>query len=110
MIAKFGSDLTKVRNFARLFRVPGMHHCGGGPGPNVFDAMVPLVLWVETLVLGFPPSFKERSDVKCRSALGDRRRAIRAFLRNARGSDGMGPYARHSAEPGRIDPGSSKVA
>jgi Tannase and feruloyl esterase len=28
--------------------MPGMHHCGGGPEPNVFDAMVPLVLWVET--------------------------------------------------------------
>ncbi len=51
-IAKFGGDLTKVRNFARLFMVPGMHHCGGGPGPNVFDAMVPLVLWVE---LGLKP-------------------------------------------------------
>ena len=48
VIAKFGSNLTKVRNFARLFMMPGMHHCGGGPGPNIFDAMVPLVLWVET--------------------------------------------------------------
>ena len=25
-----------VMDFARLFMVPGMHHCGGGPGPNVF--------------------------------------------------------------------------
>jgi feruloyl esterase len=25
-----------------------MRHCGGGPGPNIFDAMMPLVLWVET--------------------------------------------------------------
>jgi feruloyl esterase len=48
VIAKFGGNLTKVRNFARFFMVPGMHHCGGGPGPNIFDAMVPLVLWVET--------------------------------------------------------------
>jgi feruloyl esterase len=24
-----------VNNFARLFLVPGMHHCSGGPGPNV---------------------------------------------------------------------------
>jgi feruloyl esterase len=28
--------------------VPGMHHCSGGPGPNVFDALTPLVSWVET--------------------------------------------------------------
>ncbi len=24
--------------FARLFMLPGFHHCGGGPGPNVFGA------------------------------------------------------------------------
>jgi tannase/feruloyl esterase len=48
VIAKFGGDLHKVRKFARLFMVPGMHHCGGGPGPNVFDAVTPLVIWVET--------------------------------------------------------------
>ena len=28
--------------------VPGMYHCSGGPGPNVFDALTPLVSWVET--------------------------------------------------------------
>jgi feruloyl esterase len=27
--------------------VPGMYHCSGGPGPNVFDALTPLVTWVE---------------------------------------------------------------
>jgi len=27
--------------------VPGMFHCAGGPGPNVFDALSPLVAWVE---------------------------------------------------------------
>ncbi len=26
--------------FMRLFMVPGMQHCGGGPGPNSFGAMV----------------------------------------------------------------------
>lgn len=25
-------------NFMRVFMVPGMHHCAGGPGPNVFGA------------------------------------------------------------------------
>jgi feruloyl esterase len=33
--------------FYRLFMVPGMAHCGGGPGPNTFDSMTPLVNWVE---------------------------------------------------------------
>jgi feruloyl esterase len=25
-----------------------MYHCSGGPGPNTFDALTPLVNWVET--------------------------------------------------------------
>ncbi len=37
----------KAQNFARLFLVPGMGHCGGGPGTTVFDAFTPLVNWVE---------------------------------------------------------------
>jgi feruloyl esterase len=41
------SSLMKTQNFARLFMVPGMYHCSGGPGPNVFDALTPLVSWVE---------------------------------------------------------------
>jgi len=27
--------------------MPGMGHCGGGDGPNVFDNFTPLVNWVE---------------------------------------------------------------
>ena len=34
-------------SFIRLFMVPGMGHCSGGPGPNVFDPLSPLVEWVE---------------------------------------------------------------
>ncbi|NKB37768.1 MAG: tannase/feruloyl esterase family alpha/beta hydrolase [Gammaproteobacteria bacterium] len=32
---------------ARLFMAPGMYHCFGGPGPNKFDYMTPLINWVE---------------------------------------------------------------
>jgi len=39
--------LRQTQTYARLFMVPGMYHCGGGPGPNVFDALTPLVDWVE---------------------------------------------------------------
>jgi len=28
--------LGEVQEFYRLFMVPGMQHCGGGPGPNAF--------------------------------------------------------------------------
>jgi len=31
----------------RLFMLPGMGHCGGGEGPNIFDAIGVLAEWVE---------------------------------------------------------------
>lgn len=34
-------------NFARVFRVPGMGHCSGGPATDQFDVLTPLVAWVE---------------------------------------------------------------
>ena len=34
-------------DFFRLFLAPGMHHCGGGPGPSAFDALTALENWVE---------------------------------------------------------------
>jgi feruloyl esterase len=37
----------ETQTFYRLFMVPGMAHCGGGPGLNSFDALSPLELWVE---------------------------------------------------------------
>ncbi|HEV8366693.1 MAG TPA: tannase/feruloyl esterase family alpha/beta hydrolase [Pyrinomonadaceae bacterium] len=36
-----------VDEFARLFLIPGMNHCGGGPATDQFDALTPLVEWVE---------------------------------------------------------------
>ena len=36
--------------FARLFTVPGMNHCGGGPSTDNFDTLTPLVNWVENAV------------------------------------------------------------
>jgi feruloyl esterase len=40
-------NLRKTQSFARLFSVPGMNHCGGGPAPSQFDAFGALVDWVE---------------------------------------------------------------
>ncbi len=37
----------QVEDFARLFMAPGMYHCGGGVGPNTFDALTALERWVE---------------------------------------------------------------
>jgi hypothetical protein len=33
--------------FVRLFMAPGMLHCGGGAGPNTFDALTALEQWAE---------------------------------------------------------------
>lgn len=37
----------KADGFARLFLVPGMVHCGGGPSLDDFDALGSLVAWTE---------------------------------------------------------------
>ncbi len=34
-------------DFFRLFMVPGMAHCGGGIGPDRYDAMTAMINWVE---------------------------------------------------------------
>ena len=39
--------ISKVSNNLRLFMEPGMGHCGGGEGPNVFDRVGALEQWVE---------------------------------------------------------------
>lgn len=40
-------DIRRTADYFRLFMVPGMGHCGGGPGPSNFDAIGSLVKWVE---------------------------------------------------------------
>jgi feruloyl esterase len=37
----------KTEDFFRLFLIPGVHHCGGGPGLTDFDAVTLLENWVE---------------------------------------------------------------
>jgi feruloyl esterase len=36
-----------TNDFYRLFLVPGMQHCSGGPGPSKFDTLSALEQWVE---------------------------------------------------------------
>jgi feruloyl esterase len=38
----------KAPDFVRLFLVPGMFHCRGGPGPNQFNTIAALERWVES--------------------------------------------------------------
>lgn len=47
-LARDNGGLEKVRGFDRLFLVPGMGHCAGGPATlDQFDFLTPLVKWVE---------------------------------------------------------------
>jgi feruloyl esterase len=42
--ARNGADPS---DFARIYPVPGMDHCGGGPATDQFDMLSALVAWVE---------------------------------------------------------------
>ena len=46
-VTKAVGGKQEMDSFAKLFLVPGMHHCSGGPGPNEFDMLTPLENWVE---------------------------------------------------------------
>lgn len=45
-VQKTMGGAEKTSDFFRLFMVPGMGHCAGGPGPNTFDAVGALDQWV----------------------------------------------------------------
>jgi feruloyl esterase len=46
-------SLDKTQASVRLFLVPGMQHCSGGVGPDVFDTLSAIEAWVEQ---GKPPT------------------------------------------------------
>jgi feruloyl esterase len=46
------NGVQRAASFARLYLVPGMNHCGGGPGTDTYDAFTRLIDWVEN---GNPP-------------------------------------------------------
>jgi len=50
----FGGDFKAAQEGFRVFMVPGMGHCRGGPGPNEWDKLQPLIDWVEN---GNAPDF-----------------------------------------------------
>jgi feruloyl esterase len=46
-LAADNGGVEQVRSIARLFLVPGMAHCGGGPSTDDFDSLTALEAWVE---------------------------------------------------------------
>jgi hypothetical protein len=51
-VEKLMGGRAATQDFFRLFLIPGVHHCGGGPGLSDFDALTLLENWVEK---GQPP-------------------------------------------------------
>ncbi|MEX2468353.1 MAG: tannase/feruloyl esterase family alpha/beta hydrolase, partial [Pseudohongiellaceae bacterium] len=43
----FAGSMAEAQEHARLYLAPGMGHCRGGPGPDTWDKLAPLVDWVE---------------------------------------------------------------
>ena len=64
-VAKIVGGQKDVESFARLYLVPGMHHCGGGPGPNQFDMLTQLENWIEKGVSA-DGSGRHALDQRCR--------------------------------------------
>lgn len=46
-VEKLIGGRAQTQDFFRLFLIPGVHHCGGGPGLTQFDALTLLEDWVE---------------------------------------------------------------
>lgn len=46
-VERFMGGRAPTQDFFRLFLVPGVHHCAGGPGFARFDALTLLENWVE---------------------------------------------------------------
>jgi hypothetical protein len=48
-LGDFNDAVAPVEDYARLYLVPGMAHCGGGEQtPDSFDLLTPIVEWVES--------------------------------------------------------------
>jgi feruloyl esterase len=101
-LARRTSGFDKLRKNMRLFMAPGMHHCGGGPGPNLFDTLSVLEKWVENSVA--PDAIPATHLVHNNPALGvDRTMPLCAFPEEAeyRGSGDVNSAANWTCTPNR---------
>ena len=73
-VGKVVGGQSREEQFMRLFLVPGMHHCAGGPGPNSFDSLTALENWVEK---GVAPDYMVASHATNQKV--DRTRPVCAF-------------------------------
>jgi feruloyl esterase len=88
-VSQLVGGIDELRENMRLFLVPGMHHCGGGPGPNVFETLTALDNWVENGIA--PDGIEATHFAHNQVALGaDRRMPLCAFPEEAQFSPAGG--------------------
>jgi len=80
-LAERNEGFENTMKFARLFVVPNMGHCGGGPATDQFDMLTPLVNWVES---GVAPDAILASGTKFTSAPTTRSRPLCPHPQEAR--------------------------
>ena len=80
-LADRNEGFENTMKFARLFVVPNMGHCGGGPATDQFDPLTPLVNWVEK---GAAPDTILASGTKFTSAPTTRSRPLCPYPQEVR--------------------------
>lgn len=81
-ITRRGSGASpKHDDFARLYLIPNMGHCNGGPSTDQFDFLTPLVNWVEK---GVAPDSIVASGRNFKTAPTTRSRPLCAYPKTAR--------------------------
>jgi Tannase and feruloyl esterase len=88
-LAAANGDADRVAQWSRIFLVPGMAHCGGGPSLDHFDMLSAVVNWVEK---GVAPNFI----VATGQAFPGRSRPLCAYPKHAQYTGSGDPQDAHN--------------
>jgi hypothetical protein len=80
-LASVNGGVAATQSFARLFLVPNMGHCSGGPSTDSFDPLASIVNWVEN---GVAPDTIVASGKNFTTAPTTRSRPLCAYPKTAR--------------------------
>jgi pimeloyl-ACP methyl ester carboxylesterase len=80
-LAGNNGGLGATRAWARLFLIPGMNHCAGGPATDSYDGLAAIVAWVEQ---GHAPDRVEASALPTNRYFPNRTRPLCPFPAYAR--------------------------
>lgn len=75
-LAALNGGVAETQKFARLYLIPNMGHCRGGPATDQFDMLTPLVDWVEK---GQAPAAIVASGSNFKTPPAKRRRPLCAY-------------------------------